>query len=407
MKKFGLLGEKLGHSYSPLIHSYLGSYPYLLFERNPDQVADFFKDKSIVGFNVTIPYKKLAYELCDCVSDIAKETKSVNTVFKTNNHEILGENTDYYGFLYTVKKSEIVFSGQKILILGSGGVSSTIALVARDLSASSIVVLSRTGKDNYDNIYKHYDADIIINCTPVGMYPNNGKAIIDLAKFENLKALFDLIYNPYITKLMYDANSLNIPSFNGLTMLVAQAKKAAELFIGQNIADELVDTIVEDIKRQTLNVILIGMPGSGKSSIGLHLSKITKRPFFDSDLEIEKRFGKSPATIIKTEGEDYFRKLETQVLADLSKEKTSIIATGGGVVTRDENKYYLLQNSQLVYIKRSLHHLSTQDRPLSLNMDLNKLYEARKDNYINWSNHHFDNIGIIETAQAIKKELGI
>lgn len=407
MKKYGLLGRKLGHSYSPVIHSFLGKYEYALYEREPEQLNEFFSDASVSGFNVTIPYKKDALKYCKIITSIAERTKCVNTVIRKHGNYLLGENTDYYGFMYMIKKSRIDIEGKKVLLLGDGGSAATIKVVIEDLNAKNLVTISRRGPVNYESIHLHYDSDIIINSTPVGMFPNNGEAVIDISKFKNCIALFDLIYNPAQTKLMYDAKQLGIPSYNGLTMLVAQAKKASELFTSSVIDDSVIENIIDKVSKKSMNIVIIGMPGSGKSTVGRALAKLTDRCFIDTDDEVSRTYHKDTAEIIVNEGESFFRDLETQILENVTKKSNCVISTGGGIVTRGRNKYLIQQNSIIVYLKRDISLLSTYNRPLSQINDLKELFESRVDKYEGWSDYQVDCDDISNTHIKIKEMLGL
>ena len=331
MKRFGLLGEKLGHSFSVPIHNMLADYEYKLYEKNPSELDEFLKNPSLDGMNVTIPYKKDVIPYCTWLSDAAKEIGSVNTmVLKEDGWH--GYNTDYFGFVYMLKAAGISPEGKKVLVLGSGGASLTVQYALQHLGAAEIVVISRNGEDNYDNLNNHFDAEIIINTTPVGMYPGCPETLIDLNNFKNCHGVADLIYNPSKTKLLADAERLGIPFINGLPMLVAQAKFACEIFTDEKIADEKIDEIVKKIESQLKNIILIGMPGSGKSHIGKLLSDGLKRPFADCDETIVSRAG-NIEDIFLCQGEEYFREIETDVIKEISKESGYVISTGGGCVT--------------------------------------------------------------------------
>ncbi len=394
----GLIGEKLSHSFSPQIHKALADYSYTLFEMAESEVGSFLKSDSFDATNVTIPYKKTVMPFLDEISEEALRIGSVNTITRTEKG-LRGDNTDYYGFLYTVKKSGIEIHGQKVLILGTGGASLTARTVAADLSASEIVFVSRTGETDYENVYdKHPDASVVINCTPVGMYPKNGIAPIDLAKLPNCRGIIDMIYNPAKTKLLLDAERLNIPCTNGLSMLVAQAKRACELFLREEIDDREIDRITASITNETNNIILVGMPGCGKSTVGKLLSDLTGRPLVDSDQAIFRKTGKKPSEIILAEGEEAFRKVEHQVLCEICKQSGQIIATGGGVVTREENFDVIRQHGTVFFLTRSLELLATDDRPLSRRQKLADMYAVRLPLYRKFCNFEVSNEG--EAAQT-------
>lgn len=404
MSKFGLLGRKLSHSFSPQIHALLYNDTYDIFEREPEDVKSFMESKDFDAINVTIPYKKDVVPFCDELSDTAKRIGSVNTIVKRHNGTLYGDNTDYYGLSYMILKSGISVNGKKAIILGSGGASLTAQYVLTDMGASPVVVISRSGSDNYDNLYeKHSDTEIILNATPVGMYPENGISLIDMDKMPNLKAVFDMIYNPSQTKLIYDANQHKIPAINGLAMLVAQAKKSAETFLNHSIPDEKIEEIIKKLEQQTKNIVLIGMPGSGKSTIGKKLSEMLERPFFDTDSEIKKSEGKSPSDIIKEQGEEYFRKVETKVLAEISKKSGFVIATGGGIVTRPENTILLKQNSTVFYLDRPLSDLPKKDRPLTERYGVEELFKIRSPLYETTADFKVEAKSVVKTSNKIKE----
>lgn len=381
---YGLLGEKLGHSFSPQIHRELGNPDYILTELPHEEVAGFFEKREFSAINVTIPYKKDALAACDRVSPRAKAIGSVNTVVKESDGSISGYNTDAYGFEYMLRLGKINPRGEKCLVLGSGGSSVMAQYMLRELGAREVIVISRGGENNYDNLHLHADAGVIVNTTPVGMYPKNGVSPIRLEDFPACIGVADLIYNPARTKLLLDAERLGIPYIGGLSMLVAQAKLAHLLFFGNAQTDEVaalpdseIDAITRAIQHETMNILLIGMPSCGKSTIGRILAEQTGRPLIDTDAVIVERAGKSIPEIFADEGENAFRALETAVAADVTKLSGRIIATGGGIVTRPENHDLIRQNSFVVFINRPLSELSTDGRPLSQQNRLADLLAAR------------------------------
>lgn len=386
---YGLLGEKLGHSFSPQIHRELGNPHYTLTELPHEAVPDFFRKRDFTAINVTIPYKKDALAACDQVSPRANAIGSVNTVVKEPDGSLLGYNTDAYGFTYLLKKGKIDPCGEKCLVLGSGGSSVMVQYVLKTMGAREVVVISRNGANNYDNLHLHIDAGVIVNTTPVGMYPHNGASPIDIAGFPHLKGVADLIYNPARTKLLLDAEKSGIPHIGGLPMLVAQAKLAHLLFFGKTHSDEVdvtcpdadIDAITSAIQWETMNILLIGMPSCGKSTIGRILAEETGRPFVDTDTCIEQRAGKSIPQIFASEGEEAFRLLETQVAAEITKQSGQIIASGGGIVTRERNHALIRQNSYVIFINRPIEELSTDGRPLSQQNRLADLLAARLPYY--------------------------
>lgn len=395
---YGLLGETLGHSFSPQIHACLGDYEYKLFEVAPEDLGDFLRSGSFEGLNVTIPYKKAVMPYLAEISENAKVIGSVNTITVLPNGTLRGDNTDYDGFLYLVRRSGIAVNGKKALVLGTGGASLPVKKVLSDLGAREIISISRTGENNYQNLEKHFDADLIVNTTPVGMYPNNLQSPLSLDGFTQLSGVLDIVYNPQKTQLILDAEQRGIPAFSGLTMLVAQAKRAAELFLNTNIDDRKNDEIYETLSRQMKNIVLVGMPGCGKSTVGKALAKRLSRPFFDADQEIVKRAGKSIPEIFQTEGEAGFRKIETEVLFDLCRQSGAVIATGGGAVTVPKNHGILRQNSLVVFINRDIAVLPTNGRPLSEQNDLHEMFRQRLPLYRAVCDYEVDGNSEIQTV---------
>ncbi|MDO4154319.1 MAG: shikimate kinase [Clostridia bacterium] len=395
---YGLLGEKLGHSFSPQIHARLGDYEYKLFEVAPENLGDFLRSGAFEGLNVTIPYKKAVMPYLAEISENAKAIGSVNTITVLPNGTLRGDNTDYDGFLYLVRQSGVTVNGKKALVLGTGGASLPVKKVLSDLGAREIVSISRTGENNYQNLDKHFDADLIVNTTPVGMYPNNLQSPLSLDGFAHLSGVLDIVYNPQKTKLILDAEQRGIPAFSGLTMLVAQAKRAAELFLQTKIDDRKNDEIYETLSRQMKNIVLVGMPGCGKSTVGKALAKRLSRPFFDADEEIVKRAGKPIPEIFQAEGEAGFRKIETEVLFDLCRQSGAVIATGGGAVTVPKNHDILRQNSLVVFINRDIAVLPTAGRPLSEQNDLHEMFCRRLPLYRAVCDYEVDGNGKIQTV---------
>lgn len=381
MKKCGLLGEKLGHSYSPVIHSLLADYEYRLYERQAEDLDDFIRSGDWDGLNVTIPYKKAVVPYCTELTDTARVIGSVNTLVRLPNGGILGDNTDAYGFELLLRQAKLDPAGKKCLVLGSGGASVMACAVLRAMGAASVIVVSRKGQDNYENLSKHADADLLINTTPVGMYPNNGQAPVDLRNFRKLSGVADVVYNPARTALLLQAEALGIPHAGGLLMLVAQAKRSAERFSGQDIDNAQITRITEVLSRQMQNIVLIGMPGCGKTKIAKKLSEVLDRPVFEADEIIAEQAGMSIPEIFAAEGENGFRARETAVLRELGKRSGAIISTGGGCVTKPENYNLLHQNGVIVWRQRDVSLLSRKGRPISLSRDLNELYAERKPMY--------------------------
>ena len=397
----GLLGRKLGHSYSPQIHNLLGDYSYVLFEKEPEELENFLKNGDFSGLNVTIPYKKEVIPYLSELSPTAKKMGCVNTVLRRSDGTLYGHNTDYFGFTSLVRHAGLSVTGKKVLVLGSGGASNTAVAALKDLGASPVVI-SRSGENNYGNLHLHRDAAAIVNTTPVGMYPNTGVSPIDLALFPHLEGVLDVIYNPARTQLLLDAEKLGIPRENGLWMLVAQAKEAAEVFTGGKISDEVIEKIYRELSHQMKNIVLIGMPGCGKSTIGALLAEKLGRTLADADEKIISLAGKSIPDIFAQDGEPTFRDWETKALTELGKQSGLVIATGGGCVTQKRNYPLLHQNGYLVWLERDCSVLPTDGRPLSQANDLGKMYAARKPLYEAFADIRVENAGTPEeTAQKI------
>lgn len=401
--KCGLLGRTLAHSYSPQIHSYLGKYSYQLFEQEPENVGEFLNNSDFTAINVTIPYKKDVMPYCAELTDCAKKMGAVNTIVRRPDGKLIGHNTDYFGLHYTFQRMGISLNNKKVLVLGSGGASVTTVIVLRELGAN-VVIVSRSGENNYHNLHLHEDAAMIVNTTPVGMYPNAGVSPVDLDMFPHLEGVLDIIYNPARTKLLLDAAERNIPCENGLWMLVAQAKEAAEWFTGTKISDDVIPVIYEIMCKRMENIVLIGMPGCGKSTVGKVLAEQLGLPFVDADTEIERKAGVSIPEIFEKYGEDEFRKLETQVLSELGQRSAHVIATGGGCVTRNENYPLLHQNGTIYWIQRNIASLPTEGRPLSQTEKLEKMYSVRKPMYEKFADLIISNDGCIDqTVKGILK----
>lgn len=397
--KCGLLGRKLGHSYSPQIHSYLGDYTYALYEKEPDEIEAFLKHSDVAAMNVTIPYKKEVIPFLDALSPVAKKMGAVNTIVRRADGTLFGHNTDYFGFASMVKRCGLNVSGKKVLVLGSGGASNTAVAVLEELGAS-VIVVSRSGANNYENLHLHADAAVIVNATPVGMYPNTGIRPVNVTQFPHLEGVLDVIYNPARTQLLLDAEKAGIKAENGLWMLVAQAKEAAEYFTGQGIDDERIAAIYRKLSAQMQNIVLIGMPGCGKSTVGKLLSEKLCRTFVDADEEIIRLAGKSIPEIFAEDGEEVFRNWESKALENLGKQSGLIIATGGGCVTKERNYPLLHQNGKIIWLRRDLDKLPTDGRPLSQANRLTDLYDIRKPLYKAFADCSVDNNGSAEQTIA-------
>ncbi len=396
----GLLGGKLGHSYSPQIHSQLGQYEYRLFEKKPEELADFLKNGEFAGLNVTIPYKKDVIPYCASLSPVAKRLGAVNTIVRQPDGSLIGHNTDYYGFFSMVKRTGLAVAGKKALVLGSGGASNTVCAVLEELGAK-VIVISRSGENNYSNLHLHSDAALIVNTTPVGMYPHVVEAALELEGFPKLEGVLDVIYNPARTKLLLDAEKRGLVTENGLWMLVAQAKEASEWFTGRKLPESAIADIHRKLRRQMENIVLIGMPGCGKSSIGKALAKELGKTFVDADYEITQAAGCDIPTIFATEGEAGFRRWETSVLAELGKRSGLVIATGGGCVTKSENYPLLHQNGNMIWVQRDLEQLPVNGRPLSQQSKLGDMYAKRKPMYEAFADCAVNNNGAL--AQAVSQ----
>ncbi len=392
---FGLLGRKLGHSYSPRIHSMLGDYDYQLFEVEPDDVASFVKSGDFAGLNVTIPYKETVMGLCDKLTDAAKKIGNVNTIVRNEDGTLLGDNTDYYGFSHLLNVAKMNVTDRKVVVLGTGGAAKTVHAVLTDRGASEVVMISRAGECTYDTISEHYDARFIVNTTPVGMFPNCPESPIDLEPFartgelregraDGLFGVVDVVYNPARTGLMLQAEKLGIPHISGLPMLVAQAKASSELWQKTQISNSVIDAIVEKITFEEGNIVIIGMPSGGKSTIGSLLAKQLGRQFVDIDDRIPEAAGKSIADIFSEDGEEAFRAIETQVTGDVCKGSGLVIACGGGVVTKARNYDLLHQNGIILLLKRPIELLVSDGRPMSITKGIPALARDRGPKYEAW-----------------------
>lgn len=398
--EYGLIGEKLGHSYSHMIHARLADYRYELKEVAPERLDAFIEARNFRGLNVTIPYKQAVMKHCAELSPEAMEVGSVNTLIVRPDGSLFGHNTDIDGFIYMLRRGEIDPAGAKAVILGSGGTSLTARAALTRLGAREIVTVSRKGPVDYAALYaEHADAEILVNATPVGMYPKNGASPVELDRLPKVRGVADVIYNPEKTALILAAQAKGIPAVSGLSMLVAQAREAAELFAGHAIPAGRVEDIVSEIGAQTLNLILVGMPGCGKSTLGQAVAAALQREFVDCDAEIVRRAGKSIPEIFAQDGEGAFRALESGVLADVCRGHGLVISTGGGAVLRAENRDAMRQNGRVCLIRRALAFLPRDGRPLSASEDaVARLWEARRAAYETAADFPVENDGTVEEA---------
>ena len=362
--KFGLLGRTLGHSFSPRIHNALGNTNYELFEREPSQLQEFFADPELQGTNITFPYKVNALEACDVVDPRAERIGCVNTMVRKDG-KWHGYNTDYDGFVFTLEHAGINVSGKECIILGDGASSATVHVALEDLGAKSITHLSRKTAPLYTDAPNYYEtAQIIINCTPIGMYPHNPASLIDIMQFSKLEGVVDLIYNPRRTVLLLQAEMMNIPYCDGLPFLVAQGVEAANHFQGESFGTKEIEQILRDVRREKENIILIGMPGVGKTTVGRAIGKEMGRTWLDVDHELEKEIG-NVSTYITEQGEATFREKEAEMIAKLGTQTGLVISTGGGCVTVPKNYAHLRQNGRIYQLTQPVEKLSTSGRVLS------------------------------------------
>lgn len=381
MKKYGCIGKKLTHSFSKEIHARLADYDYDLIELAEEEVAPFFEKKDFAAINVTIPYKQTVIPYLDSISSVARRIGAVNTIVNREG-KLYGYNTDYYGMKALIEKVGVILNGKKVLVLGTGGTSRTARVVAADMGAAEILTVSRRKTDEYIDyegaVSVHADANVIINTTPSGMYPDCESKPIDVSSFSRLEGVIDAVYNPLCTNLVLDAHERGIKAAGGLYMLVMQAVVAVEKFLGTEIEKETADRVFGEIYTTKENIVLTGMPGSGKSTVG-RLLRADGYTFIDTDSEIEKRCGCTIKELISEKGEKYFRDLETEVIREVASENRRIISTGGGAILREENVRCLKRNGKLFFLNAKLGRLqATEDRPLSDTYEkLAKLYAER------------------------------
>lgn len=402
---FGLIGEKLSHSWSAEIHEKLGSFPYQLYELSAYELKGFLKDQPWQGLNVTIPYKKDACALADTTSEDAQAIGAANTLVKDVHGFISADNTDVYGFEYLIKSLKVNLNHKKAMVLGAFGGAGQAICYALKKGGAYVVGVSRNPQVSssfvdctitYDQLTSHYDADILVNATPVGMSPHTGVSPLskeELASFASLQYVIDLIYNPLRSQLLLDAESLGLPNTNGLKMLVAQAAKASSLFLDQEVADLKIETISRELHASKENIVLIGMPGVGKTSTGEALAKLLNRPWIDTDLLIKQKAHCDAATYLQTHGETAFRRLEHTVIKEISSMTGVVISCGGGVVVTPSNYQLLRQNGKLVYLTRPLEELAIAERPLSQSRGVQELAKERLSLYEAWADVTFSCLG--------------
>lgn len=402
---FGLIGEKLSHSWSTEIHKKLGSFPYQLHELSTLELKGFLKDQPWQGLNVTIPYKKDACALADSASEDAQAIGAANTLVKDIHGFISADNTDVYGFEYLIKSLKVNLNHKKAIVLGAFGGAGQAICYALKKGGAYVVGVSRNPQVSssfvdctitYDQLTFHYDADILVNATPVGMSPHTGVSPLskeELASFASLQCVIDLIYNPLRSQILLDAESLGLPNTNGLKMLVAQAAKASALFLGQEASGLKIETIARELHASKENIVLIGMPGVGKTSTGEVLAKLLNRPWIDTDLLIKQKAHCDASTYLRTHGETAFRRLEHTVIEEISNMTDVVISCGGGVVVTPSNHQLLRQNGKLVYLTRSLEELAIAERPLSQSRGIQELAKERFSLYEAWADVTFSCLG--------------
>lgn len=381
--RYGLIGEKLGHSFSKDIHERIADYTFDLIPLSKEEFKTFMEKKEFTALNVTIPYKKDVIPYLDEMDEHAKAIGAVNTIVNRDG-KLKGYNTDFTGFLYMVKKHNVHMEGKKVLIIGNGGASAAIQAVVQHESAGSMVIIDvvpGNGAIGYDEMFSsHLDAEIIINTSPIGMYPRIGNAPIDISMFHKCEAVLDVIYNPILTRLCFEAQEMDIKRVNGLEMLIAQAKQSVEFFLDKSIDDQIIDDIYQDMLRERCNIVLIGMPSAGKTTIGKMLENRMQKEFIDLDDIIIEKAGKSIPEIFEESGEAGFRAIETEAAIEVSKLNNKIIATGGGTIKHKVNMDYLRQNGITIFIDRDVDKLISSDpnRPLSKSTDaLEKMHAER------------------------------
>lgn len=408
--EYGCIGKKLPHSFSKIIHEKIGGYSYELCELTEDELPAFMEKRDFKAINVTIPYKEAVIPYIYELSDTAESIGAVNTIVNRDG-KLYGYNTDFYGMISLIKKNHIDFNGKKVAVLGTGGTSKTAAAVANSLNAKAVIKVSRRKGENsvtYDELYENYgDTDIIINTTPVGMFPQIYDSPVKTDCFLHLSGVIDAVYNPLETQLVADAKSHGILAESGLYMLVAQAIKAYEIFMDKTADKDLLDIIFNDVKAQKQNIVLIGMPGSGKTTIGQAVAEKLGRDFFDADDEIKKIIKIEISDFFSKYGEEKFRDIETEVIKDLSKRSGAVIATGGGAVLRRENTDALKMNGILYFLDRPLEQIvPTSDRPTASSAEaLKKRYDERYGIYCGCADKNITVTGnVLDAVKQIERE---
>lgn len=402
-KQFGLLGEKLGHSHSPLLHGLLAEYDYRLIEKKPEELDTFLRSGSFDGLNVTIPYKQAVIPYLSDMSPRARQIGSVNTILRRADGTLYGDNTDAAGMQAALDSIQADLNRRKVLVLGSGGTSLTACYVVRQAGGTPVVI-SRKGENRYDDLEKHGDAAGLINATPVGMYPQVEASPVDLSRLPGLQFVMDAVYNPLRTRLLLQARELGIPCVGGLTMLVWQAAEACRLFTGRAVAASLVNEAEEALRRRVTNLAIIGMPGVGKSSIGRRVARELDMPLVDLDREIVKEAGKPIPQIFAEEGESGFRQREAELLRRFALQGGQVLVTGGGAPIRPENREYLRMNSLVVHLTRPLQSLPTAGRPISQTRSLEELWQERKPLYATCADETLANTTIPATIKAMEEK---
>lgn len=418
MPQYGVIGRVLSHSWSPQIHKNLASYDYQKYELEPGELETFLTNTDWQGLNVTMPYKKDVLTWASSITPVAKRLGAANTLVRKADGSYIADNTDLYGFTYMLKRfctrylgSQDALQGTEALVLGSGGAAQAIEAALCDLGAKPSII-SRSGADSYATILtKHKSAEIIVNTTPVGMYPNCPDSPLSLEvmkQLPKLKGVLDAVYNPYRTGIMLQAEKLSIPAESGLVMLVAQAFRSSEIWLNTTYDEARIDSIEQQLLAKMRNIVLIGMPGCGKTSTGRELAKLCGRKHIDLDIAFKGTYNKSAAEVIEQSGEATFRGLETKIIKEYCSKSGLIISCGGGVVTRPENYDLMHQNGTIVMIDRPISELSVKGRPLSAAKGVERLAQERMPLYRAWADTIQGTTGSAKgDALAIAQLLGL